>query len=109
MRLHQFNGTTDGPLNGRFAHIQRIRGTRQLQQRIHQIGQPVHGNADLQIKLFALLRRQIGIGQKFRIGQDRGQRMTQVMRNRTGHSSDGRQSFGIEQSLLRAMQALAHG
>src|ERR1035441_6620197 len=56
----------------------------------------------------ALLPGQIGLGQKLGIGQDRGQGMAQVMRNRTGHSSNGRQALGMEQPLLRLMQALAH-
>src|ERR1039457_5318889 len=53
MRLHQLNGTADGPLDGSFAEVQRIGGARQLPQRIAQIGQPGYRNADLLIKLFA--------------------------------------------------------
>src|ERR1022692_5140985 len=59
MRLHELNGAADDPLDGSFAEVQRIGGTRQLQQRMDQIGQPVHCNPDLLIKLFALLPAQI--------------------------------------------------
>ena len=108
VRPHQFDGAADGALDGSFHHIQRIGRTRQLQQRIDQIGQAVHRNANFQIKLFALLRSQVGISQELGIGQDGSQRMAQVVRNRAGHPANRCQSLSLQQPLLRLMQALAH-
>ena len=45
---------------------------------------------------------------KLGVGQHRGQWTPQIMRDGTGHASDGRQPLGMQQLLLRLMQAFAH-
>ena len=108
MRAHQFDGAADGPLHRRFDDVQRLGGTRQLQQRVDQIGQPVHGDANLQVKLLPLQRAQLGVGQKFGIRQHRREGMPQVMRNGAGHSADRGQPLGSKQALLGLAKAVAH-
>ncbi len=68
----------------------------------------MHRDANFEVELFALAGRKVGLGQKLSVGQHRGQRMPQVVRDRTGHGADGGQPLGVQQALLRMLQALAH-
>ena len=50
----------------------------------------------------------MAVAKKFGVGDDGGEGVAQIVRNRTGHASDGGQLFGLQQIVLALEQAGAH-
>ena len=76
--LHRpLNGLHHVPIGGR----QRLARARELQQRVDEIGHEIHARPYFLIEFLALHGSQMAVDQEFRVGDDRGQRVTKVMRD----------------------------
>ena len=50
----------------------------------------------------------MAVAEEFGVGDNGGEGMAEIVRDRTGHASDGGQLFGLEQIALALQQAGAH-
>ena len=88
--------------------VQRFAGAGEFEQGIDEVGHQVHAGPNFLIQLLALRRREVTVAQEFGVGDDGGEGVAQIVRNRTGHASDGGQLFGLQQVALALEKAGAH-
>src|SRR4029077_8195637 len=87
---------------------QRLARTRELEQGVDEVRHQVHAALHFLVKLLALLGREVTVDQEFRIGDDGGERVAEVVGNGTGHTANRGQLLGLKQIALALKQTGAH-
>ena len=98
----------DGVFHIGMSEPQRLPGTRKLQKRVDQVGHLIHCDANFLIEFLALLGGQPALTEELGIGDDRGQGMPEIMRNRARHTANGGEPLRFQQLLLGFQQTVAH-
>ncbi len=108
MQSHSLHGALDGFGCVGVRGIQRFAGSGKFQQGIDKVGHQVHPTANFLIQLLALRWGEMAVTKELGVGDDGGEGMAQIVRNRTGHAADGGELFRLQQVALALEQAGAH-
>lgn len=90
------------------SRVQRLARARELQQGIDEIRHQIHAAPNLLVEFFPLCGGEVGFHQELGIGDDGGQGMAEIVRDRTRHTANGGQLFRLQQIPLTLEQAGAH-
>src|SRR6266568_5689781 len=86
----------------------RCPGSAEYEHGFNQFGSAVNCGADVEQDFVALRLRERRRGKKLRVCVDAGEVMTEIVRDRTGHAPYRRETFSLEQCIVRLQNLIAH-